>query len=475
MFSPEDYTIIASWFPRLLGVIYLFAFWPFLFQIKGLIGEGGILPVSSYLGWIKRLRPNDYFRICPTLFWMRHDDTALFTLTCAGVISSLLLIFGIYPTITLLIAYLLYFSIISVGQDFLSFGWEVLLQELALNTLLLSLTPVPNLMVWLSINFLLFRFHIQSGAVKLQSGDPNWKNCTAISYHYETQPIPNTLAWYVHKLPMWAHKLSCYIMFAIELIVPICIFLSEDLRLITCALFVGLQLFIYLTGNFSYLNHMTAVFSLILLNNSFLISCGFSEPVTTASPIWLEVILTALGALLLLLQVARFWDHFFPTRALHLLLDKVSLFHIANRYGIFAIMTTTRYEVVVEASIDGTNWKEYEFYHKPTSLFKRPTRISPYQPRVDWQAWFLPFSRFSEEEWFQSFLIHLLKGSKEVVKLIHYNPFPDTPPKYIRAQMYIYTYTTVEEKRNTGAWWRRRFIGPYSPVYSLKDDPLRAL
>ncbi len=475
MLNPEDYTIICAWFPRLLGLVYLFAFWPFLFQIKGLLGEGGILPVSSYLGWIKRLRPKDYYKISPTLFWLRSDDKALFCVTMAGVICSIFLIFGIYPTMMLFALFILYFSIISVGQDFLSFGWEVLLQEIALNTFVLSLTPVPNLMAWISINFLLFRFHIQSGAVKLQSGDPNWRNCTAISYHYESQPIPNTLAWYVHKMPMWFHKLSCYIMFAIELIVPLFIFLSDDFRLAACVLFVALQLFIYLTGNFSYLNHMTAVFSLILLSNNFLEKAGFHAPPIEASPLWLDISLTLLGTLLLLLQIARFWDHFFPTRQLHTLLNKVSLFYIANRYGIFAVMTTTRYEVVVEGSSDGLDWQEYDFYHKPGSLFRRPRRISPYQPRLDWQVWFLPFSHFSEEEWFQGFLLHLLKGSKEVLKLLRHNPFPDSPPKYIRAQMYVYTFTSFKEKQQTGAWWRRTFIGPYCPSYSLSVHPHQSL
>lgn len=468
MFELQDYTIIAHWFPRWLGAIYLVAFWPFLFQIKGLVGDNGIQPASNYLNWIERIRPKDKFYLCPTLFWLRSDNKALMSVVVAGVICSLLLIFGIYPPLMLAIVWMLYFSIISIGQDFLSFGWEVFLQEVGLNAFLLSLTDVPNIMVWLSINFLLFRFHLQSGAVKLQSRDPNWKNLTAIAYHYQSQPIANLAAWYVHKLPMWFHKFSCALMFFIELVVPFFLFFTEEIRLVVCALFVSLQLFIYATGNFSYLNHLTAVFSLILLNNAFLQFCGFSLPHISSTPIALNYALTAAGGALLVLQIIRLWDHFFPSRSAQKLLNTFSTCHICNRYGIFAIMTCTRYEVIVEGSADGATWKEYDFYHKPTELTRRPRRISPYQPRLDWQAWFLPFREFGDEEWFQNFLVRLLQGSNDVLALLRHNPFLDTPPRFIRATMYVYEFTTFEEKKKTGCWWKRHFVGPYSPVYSLK-------
>ncbi len=468
MFSTEDYTIISAWMPRLLGLIYLFAFWPFLFQIKGLLGQSGILPVENFLAYVKRAWPRSFWYKCPTLFWIRADDKALMAVVGAGVLFSILLVLGVYPSLMLLAVYLLYFSIISIGQDFLSFGWELFLQEIALNTLLLSLTSTPNMMVWLSINFLLFRFHIQSGAVKLQSRDPSWRNLTAIAYHYQSQPIANLAAWYVYKWPLWLHKLSCFIMFVIELVVPFFLFFGEDMRLAVCALFVGLQLFIYLTGNFSYLNHMTALFSLILLNNATLLKWGFSLPETSNAPEFLNIALTIGGSLLLFLQALCLWNHFFPSHSIHRLLSRFSSIYCCNRYGIFAIMTTTRYEVIVEGSLDGIVWQEYDFYHKPGDLKRHPKRISPYQPRLDWQAWFLPFRHISHEYWFQSFLIHLLRGTACVAALIRKNPFSNNPPKFIRANMYIYSFTSCKEKKETGNWWKRTLVGPYSPIYSLK-------
>jgi lipase maturation factor 1 len=469
MFSPIDYTLICSLLPRLLGVIYFFAFGAFLFQIKGLLGTRGILPVSDYLYLLKESYKRKAYYYAPSLFWFSSTNTALMGVVALGTTLSLLLVFGVYPPFLLFLVYLLYLSIISVGQDFLSFGWEVFLQEVTLNALLLSLTPVPNLMVWISINFLLFRFYIQSGAVKFQSGDRNWRNLTAVAYHYQSQPIPNLTAWYVHKLPLWFHKLSCIFMFVVELIVPVLIFFSEEYRLFACACFVLLQFTIWSTGNFSYLNHLTTVFSLILLNNQSLEALGFTPPVIQASPLGLDLLLSLAGTFLLSMQVIRLWDHFFPHTGFRRLLNLFAPLHIANRYGIFAVMTTTRYEIVVEGSDDQMHWKEYLFYHKPTSLTCRPHRISPYQPRIDWQAWFLPFRPFVHETWFQLFLGHLLKGTPDVLTLIAHNPFSDQPPKYIRAVTYVYEFTSFEEKKKSKAWWRRSFVNFYTPTLFLKE------
>ncbi|MBS0654826.1 MAG: lipase maturation factor family protein [Verrucomicrobia bacterium] len=471
MFSPEEYTIICAWLPRLLGAIYLFAFWPFLFQMRGLLGNKGILPVSDYLAWIRRLCPKSWFRVCPTLFWLRSDDRALIAVVVAGIACSILLILGLLPSLMLLFCWILYCSIISIGQDFLSFGWELFLQEVALNIFLVSLSPTPNIMVWLSINFLLFRFYLQSGAVKLQSRDPSWRNLTAVAYHYESQPIANLTAWYVHKLPMWFHKCSCVIMYIIEMVVPFLLFFTEDMRLVACALFLSLQFFIYATGNFSYLNHLSAVFSLLPLNNRVLHAFGFSLPEQASSPEVVEYALTVAGSVLLVLQALRLWNHFWPTRALHSFFNALGSCHIVNRYGIFAVMTCRRFEVVIEGSDEGIAWKEYDFYHKPTDLKRRPRRISPYQPRLDWQAWFLPFHNCSDQRWFQNFLAHLLQGTPEVLSLLRYNPFPDKPPQYVRALMYVYSFTTFEEKEKTGAWWKREYVGFYSPVFNLIKKP----
>lgn len=469
MFSPENYSIISELLPRLLGMIYLFAFFPFLFQIKGLMGKDGILPVASYLHYVKKRTGKNRYYNFPTLFWFNASDSALISVVIAGAALSILLMCGIFPTLLLFCLIILYLSIITVGQDFLGFGWEVLLQEVAIYTLFLSLTPIPNQMLWLNINFLLFRFYIQSGAVKLQSRDKTWANLTAIGYHYESQPIPNTVAWYIHKLPMWFHKLSCVLMFAIELVAPYGIFFDESIRIGCFVAFLMLQLFIWMTGNFSYLNYLSLVLSCILLNNQTLELFNFLPVQAQVAPFGLDLLLSLIGTLFLIVQLLRLYDHFFPTIRLRQLFQILAPIHIANRYGIFAVMTTTRYEVVLEGSNDGINWKEYLYRYKPSELTRRPRRISPYQPRLDWQAWFLPFRSFQFNSWYHSFIEHVLHGSPSVLKLLRHNPFPEQPPRFLRSKVYIYTFTSCKEKKETGRWWNRAYVTDYGPVCSLKD------
>jgi hypothetical protein len=463
MFSCELYTIAAHLVPRALGAIYFVVFLPFLFQIRGLIGKNGILPVADFLGRIRLFCGKKSYVVAPTLFWISCSDAALLTVVALGMLCSLLLVFGFAPSLMLFLLYFLYLSIISVGQDFLSFGWELFLQEITLNCFFLSLTREPNLLVWISCNLLLFRFHFQAGAVKLQSKDIHWKDLSAIWYHYQSQPLPNTTAWYVYKLPLWFHKLSTLFMFIAELVVPFAIFFTEDMRLCTFVVLAGLQLMIWATGNFSYLNHLTLVLCLILVSNSVFEHIGISS-VNQGEDHWF---LWVVGVLLITLQLIRLYDHFRPKKVFRALFAILSPFHIVNRYGIFAVMTCTRYEIVIEGSHDGVVWKEYLFRYKPSEIDRRPRRISPYQPRLDWQAWFLPFTSFAREPWFQSFLVHLLKGTKEVAILLRHNPFADTPPRFVRALCYIYEYTSFEEKKKSGNWWKRRLVGRYSPELQL--------
>lgn len=468
MYDPDQYILASKLFIHLLGFVFFIAFFPFLFQIKGLIGKQGILPATNYLRFLKSRLGKRAYMLYPTLFWFNSSDGALVGVVVAGVVLSILLFIGVYPVLIIPILYVLYISIIRVGQDFLSFGWELFLMEIAANAFLLSMTTIPNPFVWISINFLLFRFHLQAGAVKLQSGDVTWDNLTALCYHYQTQPIPNTTAWYAHKLPVWFQKFSCLVMLVIEIPLAFGVFGPPEMRLVIFFCFFGLQFFIWLTGNFSYLNYMTAVLSVLLISDTYLAPLMGPVVEVGTSPIWLNIIISAGAIALIILQVMRLWDHFFNNAIFKRILNSVYNYYIANRYGIFAVMTTKRFEIVIEGSDDGETWKEYTFKHKPSEVNRRPRRISPYQPRLDWQAWFLPFSNYHNEPWLQNFLHHLLTGNKEVLSLIRGNPFPEAPPKYIRVLMYDYVFSDAKTKRETGDWWVRTYVGEYSPTLYLK-------
>ena len=468
MWNPESYTTAAALLPRLLGLIYFFAIGAFLFQIKGLLGTNGILPVKNFLDRFKHFPLSKRILYIPTLFWFNPSDWALMSVTVLGTLVSIALMFNYYPTLCLGILFVLYLSIVSAGQDFLSFGWESFLLEITFYTFWVSMTPIPNFMMWICINFLLFRFYIQAGAVKLQSGDPNWKNLTAIKYHYQSQPLPNTWAWYVYQWPLKFHQASTFFMFLVELALPFALFFTENIRAVAGIIFIGFQYILWLTGNFSYLNHMTAAFSIIALSNAFFPT--FLQPPSISHEFGLiDILLYAIGSAFLILQLFRFWQHFQPQkRFLARWLHWFPYWHLVNRYGLFAIMTTKRYEIVVEGSEDGKTWKEYLCKYKPSEITRRPRRISPYQPRLDWQMWFLPFDDFESETWFHEYLYHLLLGTPEVLKLIRYNPFPNKPPLYIRALMYDYKFSTKEEKKIKGWWWERDLMGQFSPVMTLK-------
>lgn len=461
--NPESYSIGINLFVRLLGAIYVIAYIPFIFQIQGLFGNDGIRPIGEFLRVLQTRLGKKRFYYVPTLFWINASDTALFLLIGAGITLGLLLMFGVMPAVTLLLLYLIHLSLTSAGQEFLSFGWETYLMELTLGAILTIATTPYSIFGWIGLNLLLFRFHLQAGASKLLSGDPNWKNLTALSYHYLTQPLANTQAYYFHKLPLWFHKICALGMFYIELVVPFLIFMPPEFRLLAFIQLVGLQVSIWFTGNLSYLNHLTIVSCLFLLHNSYL-EPFFSLPVVhePSSILW-QLCIGALGCIYLFLQVIACIHPFYRTQFVSKILMFVEPFHVAYPHGIFAVMTTKRYEIIIEGSEDGEIWKEYQFYFKPGDCSKRPKRVAPYQPRLDWQAWFLPFQPFEFEWWFQRFLLKLLQGSKPVQSLLQHNPFPEQPPKFVRALIYDYEFTTCKEKKETGNWWKRTLLGSFSP------------
>lgn len=466
MYSPESYTIALHLFTRLLGFIYFFAFGAFLFQMKGLLGKNGILPMEEHLKRIKKYIPKKCYHLIPSIFWLNASDRMQMSVVAIGTILSIFLVLGIFPSLMLLLLYVLYLSIVSAGQDFLSFGWEGFLLEITINAFFISLSTTPNPFLWFSLNLILFRFYFQGGIVKLQSKDPNWRNLTGVFFHYQSQPLPNTIAWYAYKLPMWFHKFSTVAMLFIEIVIAFGIFGPYWARFGVFILFAVLQWSIWFTGNFSFLNHLSVVFSVILLSNDFIpwLTVPAIEPASW--PIF--ILCSAAGIFFITLQVLQLYQSFLPNALFNSWLKIFAPYHFANRYGIFAVMTTKRYEIVFEGSDDNVHWKEYAFWYKPSEVNRRPRRISPYQPRLDWQAWFLPFSTPNDNPWLFSFMYHLLKGTPEVLKLIRVNPFPSNPPKFVRAVFYDYSFTTAKEKKETGAWWNRKYMGLFTPVMHLK-------
>ena len=477
----------AAWlFRRLLGVAYLFAFWSLATQIIGLIGHDGILPAADYMAQVREFAARngiglDRLRLVPTLFWISTSDGFLESVCLGGVVLAALLIAGIAPAIVLPLLWIAYLSLSAAGQDFLGFQWDALLLEtgfLAIFAAPLKLrdgpkgAPDPNpVMRWL-FWMLIVKLMVSSGAIKLASGDPTWRDLTAVSFHYETQPIPTPAAWYANQLPLWFQKGTTATVIGLEILAPLLIVCGRTARVVAFVLLAGLQVLIAVTGNYAFFNLLTIALLMWLLDDR-AVALVIREPaanlVAARARSRLSIAVAVIVAVATLpvsgLQFARSFG--IDLRAIPLVGDTARIiapFRSVNSYGLFAVMTTTRPEIVVEGSDDGASWKPYEFRYKAGDLNRRPPWIAPFQPRLDWQMWFAALGSFSEESWFQAFCERLLEGSPDVLSLIDGNPFPESPPRFLRARLYQYHFSDRATRQTSGAWWKSELLGDYAPI-----------
>jgi predicted DCC family thiol-disulfide oxidoreductase YuxK len=498
-----DYYLTRWVFLRLLGVIYLIAFVSLWTQIIGLIGHNGIIPMDQYISAAKQQCDAqgiglERYHILPTLCWMNTSDGFLQFQCGAGVFLAIVVIIGMAPAPALALLWLLYLSLMTVGRDFLGFQWDNLLLETGFLSIffapwrllpkLSQETPPSRIALWL-LRLLLFKLMFSSGCVKLASGDPTWRNLTALTFHYYTQPLPTWIAWYASQSPSWFLKFSCAAMFAIELGAPFLIFLPRRIRFAGAGAIAFLQVLILLTGNYTFFNLLALALCVLLLDDFMLraiLPARFRLQPTERKtrPRWrlgFTIPLALIFISVSFLQIAavvsgpgienestvkRLFEQFVlsPIAALDARLEP---FRSINGYGLFAVMTTARHEIIVQGSNDGVHWLDYEFKYKPGDVNRRPGFVAPFQPRLDWQMWFAALGDYQQNPWFGNFCVRLLQGSPEVLALLEKNPFPEKPPLYIRAEVFDYHFSNVTERWATGAWWTREYLGEYLPVVSL--------
>lgn len=437
---------------RALGLVYFIAFVDFGMQAAGLIGARGILPFADYLRAAQASYGRAAYWDVPSVLWLSWTDGALTAVWVIGALCALMAIAGYRQRIALSGCLVLWLSLCAVGQDFLSFQWDVLLLEAGFLALFADESPVR---VWL-FRWLTFRLMFFSGIGKLLSGDPSWRNLTALHYHYETQPLPTPVAWYLYQLPMWFQKGSTFFVLIAEVAAPFLFLAPRRLRLVGAWITIALQLLILITGNYTFFNFLTIVLALFL----------FVEPKRMPYGKLHRGVSIALVAFVGVTSLLLFLDLFgagLPPgggEVLHV----ISPLRIANPYGLFTVMTVMRPEIQVEGSNDGSIWLAYEFRYKPGNVNRPPPVVAPRQPRLDWQMWFAALGNYQENRWFQNFMLRLLQGDPAVLGLLQTNPFPDAPPRYIRARIFLYHFTHFGER----AWWTRQEEGIYFPAVSLK-------
>jgi predicted DCC family thiol-disulfide oxidoreductase YuxK len=472
--TPPRYDLACFLCLRGLALVFLSAFVSFGVQALGLIGSRGILPVAELVSVLDARVGAERFLEMPMLFWLNAGDAAIRAVCWAGAGFSLLLFFNRLPRLSLFMIYVLYLSLLYGGQTFMSYQWDVYLLEAAVLALIMLFARTPG--IWL-LRWLLFRFMFMSGVVKLASGDPNWWDLSALSYHFFTQPLPTPIAWYAAHLPAGVLKFLTGATFAVELVVPFLIFLPRRLRFLAGFCFVAFQSCIVLTGNYNWFNFQTMALCLLLFDDAALRrvfgnallrgALADPRPPSRAAGIVVGAVVCLLVFASLVQMDERFGGH--PPEAVQAIERRMGPLHLVSGYGLFAVMTTERNEIVLEGSADGADWKEYEFRYKPGDVARRPPWNIPHQPRLDWQMWFAALDDPRRLPWFSRFLQKVLENEPAVMALLAKDPFPDKPPLYARARFYSYRFTNAEDKAR-GLWWSRRPLGLYFPEVRLRGD-----
>lgn len=487
----------GSWaFLRALALVYLCAFVSLGVQIDGLVGSNGIVPaplsIAKVAAWAEREGASRWLSF-PTLCWFDASDWTLRAHCWGGAALAVLGLVGLVPWLVFPLCWALYLSLVTIGADFLRFQWDALLLETGLAAVFVAPLVVrsarrrdpdpPRLARWI-LGWIAARLMLFSGVVKLTAGG-SWADLSALSFHFWTQPLPTPLAWHASQLPAWASQALCGGMFVVELLLPFFLFLGRRLRNAAALGFVLLSVGIAATGNYGFFNLLTIALCLPLVDDAAWgrLARGLSgaagnpaEPPRVARVVR-GVLLALFGGWALVMNAihttrlaGRYLERDDWRDVGSELLADVGALRTVNSYGLFARMTEHRFEIEIQGSEDGETWSTYPLPYKPGAVERRPPWVAPHMPRLDWQLWFASLNGAPSTPWFQPLLARVLEGSPEVLALFDANPFPDGPPRYIRAEWWRYRFTTPEERAATGAWWQRERLGNFVSPLEIRGD-----
>ncbi|MFN3006106.1 lipase maturation factor family protein [Mycolicibacterium wolinskyi] len=474
----EWFTAPEYWFARQVlqrgtAAIYLVAFIAAARQFRALMGERGLLPIPAFLA-------RTSFRRAPSIFHLHYSDRFFAVVCWTGAAISAALLAGAGDLVPLwaamlawLLLWVLYLSIVNVGQTWYSFGWESLLLEAGFLAIFLGNDHIapPVLVLWLT-RWLLFRVEFGAGLIKLR-GDRCWRDLTCLYYHHETQPMPGPLSWFFHHLPRPLHRIEVAGNHFAQLVVPFALFAPQPIASGAAAIVIVTQLWLVLSGNFAWLNWVTIVLAASAISDSAVATVlPVTAPEFSDTPLWFVVAVVAFTAVTVVLS---FW----PVRNLVSKRQRMNAsynnYHLVNSYGAFGAVGRSRDEVVIEGTDDdvvtaSTTWREYEFKGKPGDVRRWPRQFAPYHLRLDWLMWFAAISPAYAQQWLRTLLIRLLENDRQTLKLLRHNPFPDHPPRYVRARLYRYRFSTWDELRHDHVWWERTLLTDYLPPVALRGS-----
>ncbi|MCB0344312.1 MAG: lipase maturation factor family protein [Bdellovibrionales bacterium] len=471
---------------RLLGAVYFVAFLGLLLQSEALIGHFGLLPIDLWLEARERSLGAGLFAYfsSPTIFWISCDDTFLLACAWLGTVLSLTVALGVSNAAVQFILWALYLSFVEVGQIFYGYGWEIQLLETGFLSIFLcplrELRPFPRMhrapiiVVWL-LRWLAFRIMFGAGLIKIRA-DSCWKDFSCLLYHFETQPLPNPLSPFFHRLPAWLLKSGVLFNHLVELLAPWMMLGPRRLRIVGGLLTISFQLILILSGNLSWLNWLTIIAVLACFDDSFwqsFVRVVGKDPEAEV-PLSRRVVLYLLVGTIGILSVFPIVNMLSASQAMNASFEPLRL---VNTYGAFGSVGSRRAEVVLEvtdsAKIDAdTEWRELDFPCKPGSLDRAPCVVAPYQPRLDWQIWFAAMSRIESNPWLIHLTAKILAGEPRIKELLAKGTLDGPSPKYLRALLYQYKFQPPDEEPRQN-WWSRQLLGVYLDPVSLADPGLR--
>ena len=497
--------LLPRWiFLRALGLIYYSAFFSLVFQIRGLIGPHGILPTTEYLQALAERFGHLGYWYAPTVLWISSGSQMVMGICWVGMIASLLLVLNFWPRGMLAICFVCFLSFVSAAQDFSAYQSDGMLLEAGFIAIFfaprgfrpgLGEAQAPSRMSLFLLVWECFRIYFESGVAKIMSGDPEWRHFTAMDEYYQNGPLPTWIGWYMEHLPHWFHAATAFGTLALELGLAWMMLLPRRWRILCFLMVTPWQIGIILSANYTFLNYLVLALGFLLLDDGMVrsvlrkpwknrfLAVEVPSPVAAASSEgdWRAKLRGQLGALKLAAGGVMLAWIFYVTLAEMVWMVKplplpttpvtaLEPFRIANRYGLFAMMTRGRYEIEFQGSEDGQTWLVYPFRYKPQDPGKAPRIYAPYQPRFDWNLWFASLSSWRQEPIVVRAEQSLLRGDSDVLLLFAGNPFPHAPPRQVRAVIWQYWFTTPAEKRSSGMWWRRQLLGLYAPTLERQPD-----